>query len=326
MGQLVTFVSPMVLLLWGAYLFQKYIRLIVNLFLGVQIRMVPEEEMFAKGERLMFAARDGVRLSGILVPPRGTAVKPLGTVVFSHEFGSNKNSCLRYADFLLDTGFQIFAFDYRNHGDSDKLESYEPRHWFTEHEVSDLDAALDFIESRDQTQRGKIALFGISRGAATSLYVGSRRSSVFAVLSDSAFSTYRTLVDYERKWISIFAKRRFFYRRLPGFVYSVLARTALLVSRLRLGTRFPSVERRLRECTCPVLYVHGRQDTYIDWQQAHYLAGRTGGPHRLLIVPGARHNHSRFVESALYEKTVTEFLLDALGSRTSPAGVGAQSG
>lgn len=316
----------MALLLWGAYLFQKYLRLIVNLFLGVQIKTVPEKEIFAKGERLMFTARDGVRLSGILVLPRNGAAKPLGTVVFSHEFGSDKNSCLKYADFLLDTGFQIFAFDYRNHGDSDRLDSYEPRHWFTEYEVSDLDAALDFIEARDQAQRGKIALFGISRGASISLYVASRRPSVFAVLSDSAFSTYKTLVDYERKWVSIFAKWRFVYRRLPSFVYMVLARTALLVSRLRLGTRFPSLERRLGKCTCPVLYVHGRQDTYIDWQQAHYLAGRTGGPHRLLIVPGARHNHSRFAESALYEKTVTQFLLDALGSKTSPAGVGAGSG
>ena len=333
MAKLVPYVGPAafalasILIVMLGYTCQKYLRLVVNLFLGVQINTPPEEEILAKGERVTFKTRDGVRLSGVLIPARGRGGSwPLGTMVFSHEFGSDKNSCMKYAGFLLDAGFRIFAFDYRNHGESDCMDDYEPRHWFTDHEVGDLEAALDYLSGRDDVRPDRIGLFGISRGASVSLCVASRNPSVFVVVSDSAFSTYRTLIDYERKWVSIFAKMRCVYRRLPMFVYTTLGKCAMFVSRVRLGATFPSVERALPECKCPVLFVHGRRDTYIDWQQAVYLAELAGGPCRTWIVPEAKHNHSRFVEPGEYEKTVTDFVVDALPPKDVQPSVAARSG
>jgi len=310
--------------LWLCYLFQKYIRIIVNLFLGVQIKTIPEKDIQAHGERVRFRTRDGLTLSGVVVSP-DTASDPIGTVVFSHEFGSDKHSCMKYADFLLEAGFRVFAFDYRNHGESEALEDYEPLHWFTDCEVADLEAALDYVASREDFRTDRIGLFGVSRGAATSLWVASRRPDIFAVVIDSAFSTYRTLIDYERKWVSIFARMRFVYRRLPTFVFNLLGKTAIFVSRVRVGRRFPLLEKRLGHCKCPVFYVHGQRDTYIDWQQAGYLAKRTGGPGSVWIVPEARHNHSRFVAPAEYASRVTEFLLKALPSDAARRRVGAES-
>ena len=57
MGKLELYIGPAVLTLlsvsviWLAYIFQKYLRIVVNLFLGVQIKTVPENEVQAEGER-----------------------------------------------------------------------------------------------------------------------------------------------------------------------------------------------------------------------------------------------------------------------------------
>ncbi|MFH0964197.1 MAG: alpha/beta fold hydrolase [Planctomycetota bacterium] len=302
------------------YFVFHHVRLVVNLFLGVQIKTVPEEGVVAEGEKVFFETKDGVRLSGVLVAARSDR-EPVGTVVFNHEFGSDRNSCMKYADFLLDAGFQVFAFDYRHHGESGQLGDYEPRHWCTEYEIADLEAALAYLEGRADVDPERVVLFGISRGATTCLCVAATRPRIAAVVSDSAFSTYRTLNDYMHKWVSIFVIRFLVFERVPELLFKVCGRGALLVSRFRLGVDFPAVERLVANCLMPILYIHGRRDSHIDWQQAPCLAQRTGGPHRVWIVPEARHNRSRFVEPERYERIVTGFLQEALAHKGTGAGV-----
>ena len=157
-------------------------------------------------------------------------------------------------------------------------------------------------------------LMGVSRGAVASLCVASSHPEVRAVVSDSGFSTFLTTVDYERKWALIFADWRSVHRRMPPIAFRMMARTALFVSRLRIGVGFPAAEELVASCHMPVLYIHGRRDNYVDWQQAYNLAERTAGPNRVWIVPKANHNLSRFTAPGEYERVVTEFLIEAFES------------
>ena len=69
-------------------------------------------------------------------------------LVFCHEYLSDRWSFQPYADGLRDLGFDLFTFDFRNHGASDSDPVYQPLQWVTDHEVRDLRAALAYLRSR----------------------------------------------------------------------------------------------------------------------------------------------------------------------------------
>src|SRR5207248_10055369 len=76
------------------------------------LRVAPGEG----GEEVRFAASDGVELAGTYFTTRAGA--RLGTVVFCHEYLGDRWGFLAYADGLHAAGFDLFSFDFRNHGDS----------------------------------------------------------------------------------------------------------------------------------------------------------------------------------------------------------------
>ena len=76
-----------------------------------------------------------------------------GVLVFCHEFLSDRWSYRPYADALRDLGFDIFTFDFRNHGASASDPVYQPLQWVTDHEVRDLEAALAYLRSRRRRPR-----------------------------------------------------------------------------------------------------------------------------------------------------------------------------
>ena len=89
-----------------------------------------------------------------------------GVLVFCHEFLSDRWSYRPYADHLRDLGFDIFTFDFRNHGESQSEPGYQPLHWVTDHEVRDLHAALAYLRTRPDHDPAGFGLFGVSRGGA----------------------------------------------------------------------------------------------------------------------------------------------------------------
>ena len=188
-----------------AFFFQRYLRVVINLFLGVSIRTFPEEECLPEGETVRFYADDGVSLAGVIL--RSTNHRPSGVVIFSHEFGSDKRSVVRYGQFLRSMGFHLFALDYRGHGESGNLPDYESRHWPTEREVCDIQAALRYLEGRPDFRGLPFALFGISRGGSTSVMGGWNHPRIAAIVCDGAFSTRRTLIRYMERWVSSTTRR-----------------------------------------------------------------------------------------------------------------------
>ena len=56
-------------------------------------------------------------------------------MVYCHEFLSDRWSYRPYIDRLRDLGFDVFTFDFRNHGESQSEPGYEPMHWASDREV-----------------------------------------------------------------------------------------------------------------------------------------------------------------------------------------------
>ena len=308
---LLTFMATVVFLL------ARYAPIIANLFMNITVRRVQNGEVPLAGEHVTFETTDGVRLAGTLGrPPTDGSAAPV--VVFCHEFTSNRHSVTKYAWFLEAAGFRVFTFDFRGHGDGDRPRDFLPRPWVTQHEVSDLRAALRYLRDREDVGDVPVGLLGISRGAVAAIAVASEDPSIVGVVADGAFSTDWTLHGYMRRWAPIFVDRRMLLLSSPDWVFSIFRRVGTALAEHRLGVRFVSLLPVLRRLKTPVFLIHGKKDGYIEAGQAGLLYELAGGPKDLWIVPKADHNQAVDVSPAEYSRRVVHFFQTFLGV-TAPA-------
>lgn len=306
----------LMLIAMTVFLVARYVPIITNLFMNVTIRRVQDGDERSRGEDVSFETADGVRLVGTLGPPRDfRGSTPV--VVFCHEFTSNRHSAVKYARFLEQAGFRVFTFDFRGHGDSDCPGGYAPRQWVTQYELADLRAALSYLRSRDDVRGSRVALFGVSRGAAVAIVAASNDPDVACVACDGAFSTSHTLKSYMRRWAPIFVERHVLVLSRLEWVLSLFRWAGTKLAEHRLGVRFVQLSAALRNLKQPILMIHGHEDGYVEVQQVKLLTELVGAPKELWIVPGADHNRAVEVAPSEYRQRLVRFLRSKLKTRGS---------
>ena len=220
-------------------------------------------------------------------------------LVFCHEYPERSLELRPYADHLRDLGFDLFTFDFRNHGASESHPVYRPLQWVTDHEVRDLQAALAYLRSRPDHDPAGFGLFGVSRGGGTALSPPAR-TDVWGVITDGAFPTRGTMLAYILRWARDLCREQRLYRILrdrPLASSSSWAGSAGVARSSRLHCRFPSVERASPGLAPrPWLMIHGGKDAYIGPDIARGLFDRAGDPKELWVVPGAKHNRCREID------------------------------
>jgi pimeloyl-ACP methyl ester carboxylesterase len=301
--------------LFGAFLVYAVIR-----YAPVIGRIFEERPLFLPlrlpplpgGEDVRFRADDGLELAGTYF--RATTAGRAGVLVFCHEYLSDRWSFQPYTAPLRDLGFDVFTFDFRNHGDSAGDPSYRPLQWATDHEVRDLRGALDYLRSRPDHDPAGAGLFGISRGGSTALLVAARDPRVWGVVTDGAFPTRGTMLAYILRWAEIYVSNPFLWKSLPLWIFRLVGWAGRVRSERRLNCRFPDVETAVaRLAPRPWLMIHGGKDAYIGPDIARTLFAAAREPKDLWIVPKAKHN--RCLESAPTEYAAR--LRDFLG-RSAP--------
>ena len=295
--------------LFFLYVAIRYTPIVARIFeekpLFLPLRVKPLEDT----EEVRFKTRDGLELAGTYLPRR--VPKRLGVIVFCHEYLSDRWSVLPYADHLRDEGFDLFTFDFRNHGQSEKDPVYRPLQWVTEHESADLRAALRCLRSRPDFDPAGFGLLGISRGGGTALVVAGKDPSVWGVVTDGAFPTKGTMLAYITRWSEIYVTLESVWKRMPKVVYEFLAWSARKRSQLRLHCRFPNVEKATsRISPRPLLMIHGEKDAYIGPAIAQTLFEEADEPKQLWIVPKAKHNRSRETQPEAYRERLNQFFLE----------------
>ncbi len=267
------------------------------------LRVAPTEG----GEDATFRTRDGLTLAGTYLKAR-TPTRA-GVVVFCHEYLSNRWSVGPYADPLRDQGFDLFTFDFRNHGESPKDPDYSPLQWVTEHEVYDLQAALAYLRSRPDADPAGVGLFGVSRGGGTALCVAGRDPRVWGGITDGAFPTRGTMLAYIIRWAEIYVGNPVFWKAMPICIFEFLGWSSRIRTEWKLKCRYSDVERGVaRLAPRPWLAIHGQKDAYIGVDIARALFDRAGEPKELWIVEGAKHNRCREKNPALYLARVSSFV------------------
>src|SRR5262249_51896768 len=145
-----------------------------------------------------------------------------GVILFGLEFGSDRWACRQYCDRLIADGFDVFAYEPRNQGDSDKDPNYEPLQWVTDRDVSDMKAAVKYLLTRPAADPRGIGIFGISKGGSTGFAIAMHEPGVRCLATDGAYATYTTMVPYMQRWIKIYSDRLKLQRVLPKWFYGLI--------------------------------------------------------------------------------------------------------
>jgi pimeloyl-ACP methyl ester carboxylesterase len=278
------------------------------------------------GEGVKFSTEDGYELVGTYFSAR--AHPRAGVLVFCHEFLSDRWSYAPYLDGFRDIGFDVFTFDFRNHGESASDAGYKPLQWVTDHEVRDLEAALAFLRSRSDHTAAGFGLFGLSRGGNAALLVASQSPDVWGVVTDGAFPTRGTMLAYILRWAEIYVVNPRVRHLLPPWIFPLVGWAGRVRSQRRLRCKYPDVESAVAALAPrPWLSIHGEKDAYIGPEIARGLFDCAGEPKELWIVPEAKHNRCREMAPELYTERVASFIQRfAPALNREPAGSNAEEG
>jgi fermentation-respiration switch protein FrsA (DUF1100 family) len=197
--------------------------------------------------------------------------------------GANRGYRVPEAGILTRAGADVFLFDYRGYGDNPGEPSEEAL-------ASDARAMWRYATGERHVAAGRIVLYGESLGGAVATRLAAELCSEGAPPAGLVLrSTFSTLPDVAR----------YHYPLLP--------------LKLLLAERYDSVA-RISEVTCPILMLHGQQDTVVP-----YLLGRklfaaapeestAGIAKQFVDLPHADHNDVLETEGDLMQDAVSRFV------------------
>ena len=240
----------------------------------------------------------------------GSLFYPSGHIVVAIP---GAEAALRAQHDLVTGGYDVFTYEPRNQGDSDKDAAYEPLQWVTDKDLGDFHAAVTYLRNRPDADPDGIGLFGISKGGSTGFLAAANDRYIRCVATDGAYATYTTLVPYMQRWVKIYSDRKALQKALPTWFYGLLGLSGVRRVARNRGVTYPSVEKAVGRLRQPLLLIHGEADAYIKPEMAKALYERAKGPKELWVVPKAKHNQALHVAGDDYHRRVVEFFDKNLG-------------
>lgn len=293
-------------LLFYLYCVTTYSKVIDRIFAEKPMLFADRGTPIAGAQPVTLRTAHGRRIEGSLLPCKRSM--PLATILFLHEYGSDRWMAGPYAGYLLDAGFDLLTIDFCSSGESEAIPGYEPLQWPTEFELEDARSAIRYLKENGRTP-DRLGVFGISKGGGVALCLASEEPAVKAIVTDGAFPVHDMVVYYSMKWIEIYSTSRFIYSYLPRWFYSGIVLFALHRVERRKNVRYLSVETAVkRRAQGSLLMIHGKNDNYIKQEVVERIFESARGEKDLWIVPKAKHNRCLEREGKNYESRVVSFL------------------
>ena len=233
---------------------------------------------------------DGLKLHAFYLP----ADNPKRIILLSHGYkGTSFGSIAHMAEFLHENDSSLLFVDQRCCGKSEgKYITFGAK------EQYDILAWIRRI-SRINKEILPIYLYGQSMGAATVLLAAGHKlpEEVKGIIADCGFhSLKQQLKDIAKGWFHL------------HWIGLLLIRVDILC-RYYAGFRMQDTDttRALLKNKRPILFFHGKEDTYVWPKNTIINYEICTAPKELVLVPGARHLCSSFVAPELYKKKLIEF-------------------
>ena len=148
-------------------------------------------------EDVYFETADGRRLHGWYVPGDGDV-----TLLWHHGNGGNISHRLPDIDlFHRELGVNILIYDYRGFGRSSEDTPTE------EGLYRDAEAALGYLQSREDVDPGRIVYFGRSLGVAIATELAVRQRP-YGLILESGFPSITYMANVDRPWLPAFVVHR----------------------------------------------------------------------------------------------------------------------
>ncbi len=224
-------------------------------------------------EDVTFAAADGLRLSGWLIPAPSDSARR-GVIVACHGYPYNRVEMLAYATMLHALGYTTLLFDFRAMGESEgDLCSVGY------HEVADLRGALDYLQSRPDTADLPYGAIGLSLGGAVAIMAAARDARLKAVVAEAAFASVQHALDARcRVALGPFASGA--SRPIRWWGMRWFPAPPEDISPLQdIGAIAPRA----------VMLIQGQRDLLARWRDTVKMYDAAQGPRELWLLPGSGH-------------------------------------
>lgn len=241
-----------------------------------RVYRTPDDDAFSYSD-IYFDSEDGTRLHGWWVRPEGDSK---GLMVIVHGNAQNLSAHYRGWIWLVESGYELFIFDYRGYGKSEGQPGLAEA-------VEDTRAALEFAMERHQGSRfvcGQ-SLGGVllSNALASGPDLGHR-----SVIIDSAYSG---LEEMGRHVLS----RSYLTWPLQWLAYPLLS------------DEYDAVD-RVTQIKAPLLFVAGSSDSIIPPNNSWQLFDAAMRPKEMWLVEGAGHISA--FDGPVMQKALLKYLED----------------
>lgn len=240
-------------------------------------------------EQVELTARDGAKLVAHWYP----CEKAKRVIVAMHGWRSSwVNDFGMITDFWHDSGCSILFAEQRGQNNSGgaymtfgHLERYDCLDW------------ANYITERTEGAL-PVYLCGVSMGAATVLMAAGLElpDSVHGIMADCGFTSAHAI------WKHVVEKNLHLSYKIHGYMINNICKKTISTDARDISTL-----RALPNAKVPILFVHGSDDTFVPIQMTYDNYKACASEKRLLVVPGAGHGQSYFVDQASYEKETRRF-------------------
>lgn len=254
----------------------------------------PQRIPDARLRTVAFQSDDGIALTGWYgEPARATA-----TIILCHGAPGDKRDMTGLTRALLDAGFGVLAFDFRNWGESARAAVT-----LGHREVDDVLGAVAFVRQTAGPRR-RIGVAGLSMGGAAGILAAARTSDIQALVTDSSYASLDRVVERVA-------------RRVCGPLGALASRCVGWAGARLIGTPLESVA-PLHAISGisprPVLIIHGKRDRLTDVEDAETLYRACGDPKALWIIEEAGHARTRRAGVDAYDRRIIGFFKEHLSA------------
>ena len=209
---------------------------------------------------------EGTSFKGLLRKPAGIAKAPV--VIMCMGLDSAKEETAAYEAPFLARGMAVLVFDGPGQGESEYELGIRG-----DYEAA-VRAVVDFAEQRDDLDRDRIALWGVSLGGYYAPRAAAFEGRIKACISLSG------PFDWSDNWASLNALSRETFR--------VRAHAKSMEEARRVGETL-TLKGVAQNITCPLFIVAGKQDRIVPWQDGEKLARAAKGPVEFLLLDDGNH-------------------------------------
>ncbi len=216
-------------------------------------------------------------------------------MMFMHGFTGTRYEALYWAPLFWERGCDILAYDHRGHGESseafltygvnEKEDALAARNWFAEH------AGLD---------TSRIAVGGVSYGAATALQLAPQIPDAPFVLADSSYSSMPAIVRVRADAL------------LGSALGGLLTPGALWIAgqRANFDPAAAAPESTIGGAQIPVLLIHSRTDNFTPYTHSEDIYANSDAARTVLHINdwGSLHAADIATDFAAYKTLFEAFL------------------